>query len=222
MRIVQSLVACLLLGLAHPGEAIVRTWRAEGTVNSLQGTVSLLPLAAQPGDAMLLEFSYDDAAPDQEADPSNGRFAVVSAVVTIGGETLDFLGTVPLLNRVATQIGGSADRWDLSVCRADCGADDADEARLHFELPPGSRASDALLPQPLPEDATAPAQFLLRSTNASEGTEAFAVGELDALVYVPEPGAPLTLAAGALALLGARLTGRSRGSSARRSTCASR
>jgi hypothetical protein len=196
------LFAGLLAGFVHPAHAIVRTWRAEGTVNNLQGTVSLLPLTAEPGDPMVIEFSYDDATPDQVADPNLGRYAIVSTTVTIAGETLDFVGTDPLENRIQTQVAGSFDSWSLSTCRAACDPDDDDEARLAFFLPSGR--GDALVPQPQPEEADT-VQFLLRSTNASASEEAFLVGDLEALIYVPEPGAPLSLAAGVLTLVAARI-----------------
>ena len=80
-----TLALGFLLGLVHPASATVQTWRAEGTVNNLQGTVGLLPLTAEPGDPMVILFSYDDAAPDQVADPNNGRFAILSVSVTIAG-----------------------------------------------------------------------------------------------------------------------------------------
>ena len=200
MRLHALLSAVLLLGTVHPAQAIVRTWRAEGTVNDLQGTVSLLPLAAEPGDPMTIEFSYDDAAPDLDASPTLGRFAVVSTQVTIAGVTLDFLGTGPIRNRIQTQLTGTFDAWVLSTCIDECLPDNEDEARVGFFLPPASRGSDALLPQPELEEASS-TQFLLRSVNAAASEEAFVVGELEALVYVPEPGAPLLLAAGALALV---------------------
>jgi uncharacterized protein (TIGR03382 family) len=203
MRLREFLSVVVLLGLVHPAQAVVRTWRAEGTVDNVQGTVSLLPLAAVAGDPMVIEFSYDDAAPDQLADPNIGRFAVVSSSVTIGGETLDFLGPEPIQNRIQTQLAGSFDSWILSTCRAECDPDDDDEARVGFFLPAGSRGGDALLPQPQLEDADS-TQFLLRSVNESTAEEAFIVGDFEALVYVPEPGAPLSLAAGVLALVAAQ------------------
>jgi hypothetical protein len=204
MRRHALLSAVLLLGLVHPAQAIVRTWRAEGTVNNVQGTSSLLPLAAEAGDPMAIEFSYDDAAADQEASPTVGRFAVLSSQVTIAGVTLDFLGTAPGENRIQTQLAGTFDAWVLSTCIGECLPDAEDEARVGFFLPPGSRGSDALLPQPQPEQADS-TQFLVRSVNAGASEEAFIVGDLEALVYVPEPAAPLLLAAGALALVAAHV-----------------
>jgi hypothetical protein len=200
------LVVGLLVGLVHPASAVVQMWRAEGTVDNVQGTASLLPFVAEAGDPMVIEFSYDDAAPDQLADPNLGRFAILSASVTIAGATLDFFGSDPAQNRIQTQLSSFADSWILSACRADCSADDEDEARLGFFLPVGSRGNDALLPRPQPGDADA-IQFLLRSVNASAGQEAFIVGELGALIQVPEPATALSLAMG-IAILGAIRSGR--------------
>ena len=201
-----TLVVGFLLGLVHPASATVQTWRAEGTVDNLQGTVSLLPVVANVGDPMVILFSYDDAAPDQLADPNNGRFAILSVSVTIAGVTLDFLGTNPLHNRIQTQLASVNDSWVLSSCLAACDPDAEDEARLGFFMPPGTRANDALLPQPDPADAFA-IQFLLRSVNASADEEAFLVGDFDTLTQVPEPTSALAVAMG-VAMLGAMRAGR--------------
>src|SRR5512134_524439 len=91
---VRWISLCLVgLTLSAPARAAVESWRASGTVSSLQGTTSLLPLPAAVGDDFVLRFSYEGTAADTIPGlPNQGSYPILSLVVSIAGNELEWVG----------------------------------------------------------------------------------------------------------------------------------
>ena len=206
----SSVLALGALGLlcAAPASATLRVYRAVGTVLGANGDVSLLPLAAEPGDDFTIEFSYDDAAADLvPAIPEIGGYPVLTYAVTVAGTTVDYATALEGEAFVNIQLSGTFDLWGVSACPVTCASEDYDEARLNFYFDADTFASDALVPPPGPIGAEN-VQFGLFSSRQDPASEASVDATLESLTLVPEPGAALSLAAGALVLGAARSAGR--------------
>ena len=88
-------LAILLVGasLALSVSATEVFWRATGQVTSVQGDASLLPLPAAPGNAFIIDFSYDELVPDTIPGSANsGSYPIASMTVTIGANSLKYAG----------------------------------------------------------------------------------------------------------------------------------
>jgi hypothetical protein len=184
-----------------PAHASVRAWRAEGTVTSVFGTTSLLPLPVEAGDAFALTFSFDTEAVDEFVDPTTGSYAILGMSVTIDGTTLpvfdgqDGGGGIQIAMDPA-----NPNRWGVSGCLGACESAAMDEFRFNMSFPPGTIASDALTDPPDPALATS-FQFGQFSNDFPAPEEAFVDVEL---ISLPEPAAALSLLAGAAVLAAAR------------------
>jgi len=185
------------LALPTPAGAEVVAWRATGTVSSLQGTAGLLPLPATPGDSFVIDFSYDDTAADESAFADRGSYPLLSLVVTVDGQGLEYAGPGVGVGHISIQANAvDPNLWGASACLPTCSnVTTYDQARINFFFPPATIPSDALTPPPDPTGATV--QFGLFSRTPSD--EAFVIASL---ISVPAPGADASALA-ALAALGA-------------------
>ena len=205
----SAVLALGALGLlcAAPASAALRVYRALGTVSGVNGDVSLLPLAAEPGDDFTIEFSYDDAATDLvPAIPEIGGYPVLTYAVTVAGTTVDYATELEGEAFIHIQLGGTEDLWGASACLVTCASEDYDEARLNFYFDADTFTTDALVPPPGPTGADI--QFGLFSSRQDPASEASVDATLESLTLVPEPGAALSLGAGAFVLAAARSAGR--------------
>jgi hypothetical protein len=197
-------MAKAFLGLAvifacTPAVAAIRTWRAEGHVESVSGTTSLLPLPAQVGDSFAIEFRFDSEEPDLIADPGVGAYPLLAFSVTVAENTLEFAP-----GGIQVDIDGIPHLWGLSACLLPCIGDSPfDEARLNFFFAPGAIVSDALTDPPGAAGATS-VQFGMFSNDFPGPDEANLDATLESLTFVPEPAGALSLCAGAAVLALAR------------------
>jgi hypothetical protein len=192
-------MARAFLGLAvllacTPASALIRTWRAEGHVQSVSGTTSLLPLPAQVGDPFAIEFRFDSEEPDVAPTPTVGAYPLLAFSVTVAGSTLDFPA-----GGIQVDLDGDSHLWGVSAC-VDASCDSpVDEARLNFFFAPGTIVSDTLTDPPGAAGATS-VQFGLFSNDFPGPNEASLDASLESLIDVPEPAGALSLCAGAAVL----------------------
>jgi hypothetical protein len=184
--------------LASPASAGIRAWRAEGHVQSVAGTTSLLPLPAQAGDAFAIEFRFDSEEPDLSADPGVGGYPLLAFSVSIAGSTLDFPA-----GGIQVDTDGAFNLWGVSACLLPCGEAPLDEARLNFYFPPDTIASDALTDPPGAAGTTS-VQFGMFSNGLPDPGEASLDATLESLTFVPEPAGALSLCAGVAVLAAVR------------------
>jgi len=197
MRTWWILLGVAGVALALPATATVREWSAVGTVGTVGGTTSLLPLPAALGDEFELRFSYDDAATDLLPDPDRGAYPILSLRVTIAGSSLDWIDAGSGMGAIQIYANSvDQNHWGVSGCLGACDPD-YDEARLNFYFPQDTILSDALTPPP---DATGASlvEFGLFSSTFGSPEESFVDVTLEAVV--PEPAAALSLMAGILTL----------------------
>ena len=203
MRKRTLLLAGLSILAAAPANATVRVYRATGEVTGVVGNTSLLPLAAAPGDDFMIEFTFDDATPDTIPGDDYAGYLGISYAVTIDGTTVEY-GTAPEgISFVSIQRTGTFDLFGVSSCLACEPGVVIDEARLNFYYAPDTLASDAL-EFPLSAAGTTSVQFGLFSSQSTPSSEAGLDATLETIELVPEPGAALLLATGALALAARR------------------
>lgn len=199
MRKRTLLLGCVALCAAAPAPAAVYVYRATGEVTSVVGDTSLLPLAAAPGDDFTIEYTFDDSAPDTIPGDDNAGYFGLSYAVTIDGATVEY-GTAPEgTSFVSIQRTKAFDLFGIDACLACVPGVTNDSARLNFYYPPDTLASDAL-ELPLTADGTTSVQFGLFSSQSPPLSEAGLDATLETIELVPEPGAALLLATGALAL----------------------
>lgn len=191
--------------LPVPAVATVVAYRATGSVESLLGNTSLLPLPALVGDDFVLEFSYDDTVADTiPGSPNAGNYPILTLVVSITGQELAYadpgsggVGAIGIQANSAVQ-----NLWGVSACLPTCSnVQTYDTARLNLFFPTNTILSDALTPPPDPGGATV--QFGLFS-RGGPSDEAFLIASLDAITAVPEPAVGAAVAVAALAALSAR------------------
>ena len=201
MRTQTLLLACLVLLSAAPARATVRVYRATGEVTSVTGDTSLLPIAAAPGDDFTIEFTFDDITADTiPANPDVAVYPGISYAVTIAGATVEYDDGVQGTSFVSVQRTETFDLVGVSACVFPCDAGgDYDEARLNFYYDPDTLVSDAL-DLPLSASGTSSVQFGLYSRQSAPFSESGLDATLETIELVPEPGAALLLATGALVL----------------------
>jgi len=191
------------LSLSLPARATVVSWRAIGSVTSVQGTTGLLPLSAMVGDDFVLEFSYDDGASDTNASPDFGIYPILSLTVAIAGDSLDYVSQSNGEGRIAIQAHSlSSNLWGVTGSLRPFSDPSTDEARLNFFFPANTILSDALTPPPDPSGADV--QFGLFSRDSPAPEEAFVVAGLDSITAVPEVAAPWSLVTAIATLAGLR------------------
>jgi hypothetical protein len=199
MRKRTLLLGCLVLCASAPAPAAVFVYRATGEVTSVVGDTSLLPLAAEPGDDFTIEYTFDDSAPDTIPGDDNAGYVGIAYAVTIDGATVEY-GTAPEgTSFVSIQRSGAFDLFGIDACLACEPGVTNDSARLNFYYPPDTLTSDAL-DLPLDATGTTSVQFGLFASQATPFGEAGVDVALETIELVPEPGAALLLATGALAL----------------------
>ena len=192
-------MAKAFLGLAvllacAPASAGIRAWRAEGHVESVNGTTSLLPLPVEVGDTFALEFRFDSEEPDLVADPGLGAYPSLAFSVTVGANTLEFP-----MGGIHVNVDGDFPLWGVSACLVPSCESPMDEARLNFFVEPGTILSDALTDPPGAAAGTS-VQFGLFSNDFPNPEEANVDASLESLTFVPEPAGALSLCAGAAVL----------------------
>jgi len=170
------------LMLSAPARAAVESWRASGTVSSLQGTTSLLPLPAAVGDDFVLRFSYEGTAADTlPGSPNQGNYPVLSLAVSIEGNELEWVGPGVGEGHIGIQANTiDPNLWGISGCLLDCSDPMIDEARLNLFFPPNTILSDMLTSPPDPSGANV--QFGLFSRDLPAPEEAFVIATLDSIV----------------------------------------
>lgn len=179
--------------LSLPADASVRTWRVIGTVESVIGTESLLPLPAVVGDEYILDFSYDSAAVNLSVLPDFGQYPILSLSVSIASSTLEFIDGMGGQGFVTIQANMvDPNLWGVHACLGTCSSGTTDEARFNLFFPPNTILSNALTDPPDPAGATV--QFGQFSRDFPAPEEAFVVATLTS---VPEPGQALLLLVGA-------------------------
>ena len=172
-------VVCLTI--SAPAHAAVESWRASGTVNSLQGTPSLLPIAAAVGDDFVIRFSYDGTAADTAPSPDQGSYPILSLAVSIASNQLEWVGPGGGEGHVAIQANTIGQNlWGVSGCLLPCSDPMIDQARLNLFFPPNTIQSDALTGPPDPSGASV--QFGLFSRDFPAPEEAFVIAPLDSIV----------------------------------------
>lgn len=194
-RWIDLLVAGALLSLSPPAGASIRAWRVTGTVESVIGTESLLPLPAAVGDEYIIDFSYDSDTEDISVLPDFGQYPILSLSVSIAGSTLDFIDGMGGQGAVAIQANAvDPNLWGVRACLGSCG-DVIDVARFNLFFPPDTILSDALTDPPDPTGASV--QFGQFSRDVPAPEEAFVIATLESITFVPEPGRALLLLVGA-------------------------
>lgn len=194
-RWIDLLVAGALLSLSPPAGASIRAWRVTGSVESVIGTESLLPLPAAVGDEYIIDFSYDSETEDISALPDFGQYPILSLSVSIAGSTLDFIDGMGGQGAVAIQANAvDPNLWGVRACLGSCG-DAVDDARFNLFFPPDTILSDALTDPPDPTGASV--QFGQFSRDLPAPEEAFVIATLESITFVPEPGRALLLLVGA-------------------------
>jgi hypothetical protein len=189
-----------------PAGATVRGLRIEGDVlEILGGPTSLFPLPVAADDELAIEFYFDDEVGDAEPDdPTVGLYPLGRLGVAVAGTEVFYKGlVVPAgFGFIRVQTTPEDQLWSVGGCRGNCDPDDHDEVQFIVHLPGDPLTSDALVPPPAVAGAVV--EFLLVSSNASAAQSVTADVFPTSLTELPEPAAPLSLAAGALVLAAAR------------------
>lgn len=171
-----TLCVCALLA-SEKGYAEVVSYRAEGTVTSISGDTSLLPLSSNVGDPITLDFSYDLNETDTNTTVSySGSYPATSMTVTLGSNP----STAVSMPTVRTQSAPFTDLWGI---RGELGGS---TVRLNFFLPTGSVSSDALTVPPSPVPPGTTVQFGFWANDPVGDNDAFVVAQLDQIdISVP-------------------------------------
>ena len=177
-------ISILLVGtsLALSASAAQLFWRATGQVTSVQGDASLLPLPAAPGNAFIIDFSYNDLVADTNAGANFGSYPIVGMTVTIGANSLNYVGPGVGTGFIGIQANAiNPNKWGVN---GNLGFNTAlvDQARVNFFFPPNTILSDALTPPP--SSVGASIQFGLFSIDTPGPAEAFVIASLASVVQV--------------------------------------
>lgn len=209
MSLRWAMLSVLGLCLAAPADATVLTWRASGIVDSFQGTTALLPLPASVGDTFDLVFSYDDTTIDGVPSfPNQGSYAILSLVVTIAGNSLEFVGPGNGQGDIGIQANSiNPNLWGVDGCLGACNLSDYDSARFNLFYPINTILSDALTNPTDPSGANV--QFGLFSRESAT-VEAFLIADLVSITQVPEPAIAGLLGTALAVLAGCRVFARAR------------
>jgi Dockerin type I domain len=158
-------------------------WRATGQVTSVLGDTSLLPLPAAPGNAFIIDFSYDEFVADAIPSLANiGSYPITGMTVTIGANSLNYVGPgigPGRINIQATTFNPNV--WGVSG-NLGFNSELTDAARVNLFFPPNTILSDVLTPPPSSAGATV--QFGLFSRDYPGTAEAFVIASLASVVQV--------------------------------------
>jgi hypothetical protein len=102
----QRLGLLLLLGLmSSTALAVPFSWIASGTIQFSYDDIDALPLPATAGDPFSFQFTFDPG-PDENPQPDSGfyRGGLLSASLTVAGQTVDFDNTPAWLSSVDVQV----------------------------------------------------------------------------------------------------------------------
>lgn len=150
--------------------AEVVSYRAEGTVTSISGDTSLLPLSSNVGDPITLDFSYDLNETDTNTTVSySGSYSAISMTVILGSNP----STTVSMPTVRTQSAPFTDLWGIN-CELG-----GSTVRLSLFLHTGSVSSDALTVPPSPVPSGTTVQFGFWANDPVGDNDAFVVAQLD-------------------------------------------